>query len=326
LTERQEAAAVSRRSLRLIFMGTPDFAVPALAALLAAGHEIKAVYCQPPRAAGRGHKVRLSPVHAFAEGRGLAVFTPASLKSTSEQDAFAAHHAEAAVVAAYGLILPKAIVDAPALGCVNIHASLLPRWRGAAPIQRAILAGDRETGVSIMQVTEGLDAGPVLAQKSVPILGDATYGALHDTLADLGAEMICAVLERLAAGKAQLRAEPQPDAGVTYAAKISAADARIDWTRPAAEVERHIRAFSPAPGAWFEWNGERIKVLRAEVAPGVLGGVLGGDPGTVVDENLSVACGVGTLRILKAQRPGKGPMETADFLRGYPLPPGSRLK
>jgi len=291
--------------------------------LLDAGHDVAAVYCQPPRASGRGQKVRPSPVHSFAVEKGLKVFTPASLESAAEQDAFAALDSDVAVVAAYGLILPNTVLAAPRLGCVNIHASLLPRWRGAAPIQRAILAGDGETGVSIMQVTEGLDEGPVLDQKSVPIPGDVTAGDLHDTLAALGAEMVCGVLDGLACGKAKPR--PQPDEGVVYAKKISPAGARIDWSLPAIEVERHIRAFSPAPGAWCKNGGERIKVFRAKVAPGDLGGDLGGDPGTVLDDNLSVACGMGALQILNAQRPGKGPMAAEDFLRGYPVPPGSRL-
>jgi methionyl-tRNA formyltransferase len=304
-------------SLRLIFMGTPDFAVPALAALVDAGHEIAAVYSQPPRPAGRGRHERPSPVHSLAAARGFPVRTPATLKSVDSQAAFAALGADVAVVAAYGLILPKAVLQAPRLGCLNVHASLLPRWRGAAPIQRAILAGDEQTGITIMQMDEGLDTGAILLQESLPLSPGADAGALHDALAALGARLIVTALSLLPAGR--LTAEPQSAAGVTYAAKIGKDEARLDWRRPASDVERAVRAFAPAPAAWFEHAGERFKVLAGCLAEG------GGPPGLVLDDRLTVACGTGALRLLKIQRAGKAPMETAAFLRGFALPPGTRL-
>ncbi len=303
--------------LRLVFMGSPDFSVPALARLLEAGHEVIAVYSQPPRPAGRGHKRRLSPVHAFAESHGLAVHTPKTLKSPDEQRAFAALDADAAVVAAYGLILPKAILDAPRLGCFNVHASLLPRWRGAAPIQRAILAGDRETGVTIMQVDEGLDTGPMLLVGRTAITGDTTAEVLHDTLAAMGADLMVEALEGVASGTAA--PTPQPDSGVTYAHKLDRDEGRLNWDLPAEHLERTVRALNPWPGVWFEYQGERFKVLAAQIETAE------GQPGTVVDDRLSVACGTGALRPLRIQRAGKGAVDTDAFLRGYPVPPGTRL-
>ncbi len=303
--------------LRLAFMGTPDFAVPSLAALVEAGHDIAAVYTQPPRPAGRGYKERRSPVHDFADGHGLLVRTPVSLRSSKEQDAFAALSLDAAVVAAYGLILPKPVLDAPRLGCLNVHASLWPRWRGAAPIHRAILAGDRKTGVTIMQMDEGLDTGAMVLSKAVTIDEKTTAGALHDQLAAVGAELIVEALARAASG--DLKAVRQPEAGVTYAAKISPADGHIDWS-DAGQVRRQVRALSPRPGAWFEFAGERLKVHDAESASG------SGEPGTVLDDRLAVACAEGgAVRLLRLQRPGKAPMDAEALLRGYPIPEGSRL-
>jgi len=309
-------------SLRLAFMGTPDFSVPALQALIAAGHEIAAVYSQPPRPAGRGQKLTPSPVQAFAEAQGLEVRTPKSLRTAEAQAAFAALGLDCAVVVAYGLILPKPILEAPRLGCVNIHASLLPRWRGAAPIQRAIQAGDVESGVTIMQMDEGLDTGPMLLRDSVPITGETTGQSLHDALSALGGRMIVEALNGLAAGT--LQAVAQPEAGVTYAAKLTKEEALLDWTRPAAELERQIRAFDPWPGSFFLHQGERLKVLKAELAEGkgAPGALL---PGTLLDDALAVACGEGALRLLRVQRPGKAAMEAEALLRGYPLPKGTVL-
>ncbi len=300
--------------LRLVFMGTPDFAVPALAALIEAGHDIVAVYCQPPRPAGRGQKERPSPVQAFAEGRRLAVRTPKSLRSPESQDEFRVWKADAAIVAAYGLILPAAILDAPRLGCFNIHASLLPRWRGAAPIQRAILAGDAETGITIMKMDQGLDTGAMLLQAAVAIGPEETAGTLHDRLGDLGSQMIVEALDGLVAGT--LVPTPQPDHGVTYAAKIEKSEARIDWSRPASGLDRVVRAFAPWPGAWFEDRGTRIKVLAARIESGK------GEPGTLLDSQLKVACGEGALRLLTLQREGKAPLAAEAFLRGYDLAVG----
>ena len=256
-------------SLRLIFMGTPDFAVPVLDALVGAGHDVAAVYCQPPRPAGRGQRLRPSPVQARAEARGLDVRTPVSLKGAGEQAAFAALDADAAVIAAYGLILPNAVLDAPRLGCVNVHASLLPRWRGAAPIQRAILAGDSETGVTIMQVVEEVDAGPILLAQTIPIGPRATAAELHDELSVLGARLMVKALEGYAAG--HLTPTPQPVDAITYAAKLKPKDGRLDWRRGATELERQVRALSPVPGAWFEHAGQRIKVREGEVTNVALG-------------------------------------------------------
>jgi methionyl-tRNA formyltransferase len=302
--------------LRVIFMGTPDFAVAALKAIIP-HHDVVAVYTQPPRPAGRGQKDRESPVHLVAAQHGLSVHTPLTLKDAAVQAAFAGHNADVAVVAAYGLILPRAILAMPRLGCINIHGSLLPRWRGAAPIQRAIMAGDKETGITIMEMEAGLDTGPMLLKGAVPIDDRTTAGELHDTLADVGADLIVKALARLAAG--DLPATPQPAEGVTHAAKIDKAEAAIDFTKPAPVVVRHINGLSPFPGAWFAYGDERIKVLRAELAKGA------GVPGTAVGDDLTVACGDGAVRLLTLQRAGKGAADAAAFLRGYPLPAGTRL-
>ncbi|TAL02135.1 MAG: methionyl-tRNA formyltransferase [Rhodospirillaceae bacterium] len=302
--------------MRVIFMGTPDFAVAALKAV-AARHSVAAVYTQPPRPAGRGQKDRESPIHLLALQLGVPVFTPISLKDPAVQTAFAAHQADVAVVAAYGLILPRPVLAAPHLGCINIHGSLLPRWRGAAPIQRAIMAGDRESGITIMQMEAGLDTGPMLLSAPVPISDATTAGELHDTLAVLGAELIVSTLDRLAAG--DLPATPQPADGVTHAAKIDKAETAIDFSKPARAVLRHIHGLSPAPGAWFAHGGERIKVLRAELAAGR------GAAGTIVGDDLTVACGDGSLRLLTLQRAGKSAADGAAFLRGYALPVGTHL-
>ena len=310
--------------LRLAFMGTPDFAVPSLAALLAAGHDIVAVYCQPPRPAGRGNKLQLSAVQAFAESNGLLVRHPTRLRDPAAQAEFAALRLDAAVVAAYGLILPKPILAAPRLGCLNVHASLLPRWRGAAPIQRAILAGDSETGVTIMQMDEGLDTGPMLLAERVPIGPATTAAELQDVLASLGARLIVPALQQLDSGA--LVARPQPEEGVTYAAKLTREEGRLDWRRPAAELERAVRALNPWPGIWFEREGERIKVLAAELAAAPLGAPLAdAPPGTVLDDRLAVACRTGALRLLLLQRAGRAPADASAFLRGYAIPRGTVL-
>ena len=302
--------------LRIIFMGTPDFAAVALKALIEAGHEIAAVYSQPPRPAGRGKELRKSPVQILAEEQGLTVRTPETLKAAEAQAEFAAFRADVAVVAAYGLILPKPILEAPRLGCLNIHASLLPRWRGAAPIQRAILAGDKETGISIMQMDAGLDTGPVLLEKRIAIAAAEDAGTLHDRLAALGAGAITEALNRLS----ELSPHAQASDGVTYAAKISPAEAHLDWQQPAEELERAVRAFNPVPGAWTMLpNGERLKVLRAVVEVG------NGEPGTIRDDRLGIATGSAGLRPLLVQRQGKRPMSTDELLRGFALKPGDRL-
>lgn len=293
--------------MRVIFMGTPDFSVPALRAI-AARHDVAAVYSQPPRAAGRGQKSRPSPVHRAAETLGIPVRTPERLKSPEEQAAFAALGADVAVVVAYGLILPQPVLDAPRLGCLNIHASLLPRWRGAAPIHRAIMAGDAETGVAIMQMQAGLDTGPVLAEARTPIGPEDTTADLHDRLAEMGAALVGDVLDRL-----PLPAAPQPSEGVTYAQKIDKAEARIDWALPAPQVDRQIRGLSPFPGAWCMLGGERIKLLRSRLAAGA------GAPGTVL-QGFTIACGTGAVEVLEAQREGKRPMPAAEVLRGLTLP------
>ncbi|WCR11450.1 methionyl-tRNA formyltransferase [Paracoccus stylophorae] len=296
--------------MRVIFMGTPGFSVPALRAV-AAAHEVAAVYSQPPRAAGRGQRPRPSAVQREAEESGLEVRTPSTLREAGAQAAFSALRADVAVVVAYGLILPQAILDAPRLGCLNIHASLLPRWRGAAPIQRAVMAGDAETGVAIMQMQAGLDTGPVLAEARTPIGAQDTAGDLHDRLAGIGAALIVDVLDRL-----PLPATPQPADGVTYAAKIDKSEARIDWTLPASRVDRLIRGLSPAPGAWCEIAGERVRLLRSRVVAGE------GAPGQVLG-GFRVACGEGAVEITEAQRQGRRPMAAQDLLRGWDLP--SRL-
>jgi methionyl-tRNA formyltransferase len=305
-------------TLKVVFMGTPDFSAPILEALHAhPAFTVIHVYCQPPRAAGRGKKPRPTPVHQTAERLGLPLSHPERLKAVEEQEKFVALGADVAVVAAYGLILPKAVLDAPRLGCVNVHASLLPRWRGAAPIQRAIMAGDTETGVTIMAMDEGLDTGGMILEERLPITPDTTAASLHDALSDLGVKLIIPALLGLEDGT--LSAHPQPTEGVTYAAKIDKAEARLDWSRPAEELDRHARGLSPFPGAWFEHGGERIKVLMCRAEAG------SGDPGTVLDDGLLVACGTGALRPLIVQRPGKGPLETDVFLRGHALPAGTRL-
>lgn len=294
-------------------MGTPDFALPVLDALAGAGHEIAAVYTQPPRRAGRGKKTLPSPVQARAEALGLSVRTPVSLKGDEEQAAFAGLNADVAVVAAYGLILPKAVLAAPAHGCLNVHASLLPRWRGAAPIQRAILAGDTETGVCIMQMEAGLDTGPVRLREATPIAGK-TAGELTAELSAMGARLTVTVLADLAAHPAV----PQPEDGVTYAAKIDKAETRLDFAQPADAVQRQVRAFNP-PGAWFDANGERVRVLEAAMADG------SGTPGTILDSELTIACGTGAIQPIVVQRAGRGVMSADELLRGFPIPAGTRL-
>ncbi|MFM2355622.1 MAG: hypothetical protein RLZZ528_1358 [Pseudomonadota bacterium] len=294
--------------MKVIFMGTPDFSVPALQAL-AARHEVVCVYTQPPRPAGRGKADRKSPVHLAAEALGLPVRHPARLRDPADQAAFAALGADVAVVVAYGLILPAPVLAAPRSGCLNIHASLLPRWRGAAPIHRAIMAGDAETGVCIMQMDEGLDTGPVLLRAPEPIRPGDTTADLHDRLSALGSRLIVRALDELSG----LTPAPQPDQGVTYAAKIDKAEARIDWSRPAAEVDRMIRGLSPFPGAWCEVAGERIKLLRSRVAEGK------GAPGQVLS-GFTVACGTGAVEVTLAQREGKRPMPAEELLRGLVLP------
>lgn len=296
--------------MRVVFMGTPDFSVPVLDALVDAGHEVAAVYSQPPRPAGRGKKERPSPVHARALALGLPVHTPTSLRDDAAQAAFAAHEAEVAVVVAYGLILPQPILDAPARGCLNIHASLLPRWRGAAPIHRAIMAGDAETGVCIMQMEAGLDTGPVLLREATAIEAGETTGQLHDRLSAMGARLIVDALADLP----HVTPDIQPEDGVTYAAKINKAEARVDWSRSAQEVANHICGLSPFPGAWCEVDGERIKLLSAVAVTGQ------GAPGTVLD-GFTIACGNGAVSVTRAQRPGKTPMEADQILNGLTLPP-----
>ena len=304
--------------MRLVFLGTSDFAVPALAALVAADHDIACVYTQPPRPAGRGQIPRLSPIHIAANAYGIEVRTPESLKGPEAQRAFASLAADAAVVAAYGLILPPPILAAPRLGCLNIHGSLLPRWRGAAPIQRAILAGDVETGVTVMQMDEGLDTGPILSTARVAISGETTAARLHDELAELGARLIVAAVDGLERGA--LAARPQPALGVTYAAKLRREEGRLDWRQPAELLERQVRALTPWPGAYFDHADGRIKVLAAEVRPG-----RGSAAGTVLDDALTIGCGTGALGLTILQRQGKRPLDAASFQRGFALPIGSVL-
>jgi len=307
--------------LRIIFMGTPDFAVPTLRAILEAGHEVVAVYSQPPRAAGRGMALRKSPVQQAAEETGLAVLTPERLKSAEEPARFGSLTPDVAVVVAYGLILPKPILDAPKYRALNLHASLLPRWRGAAPINRAIMAGDTETGVAVMRITEGLDAGPVCLEARAPIGADETAGELHDALATRGARLMVHALSALEGGGLDCR--PQAEGGVTYAEKIDPAETRIDWSRPAREVHNLIRGLSPYPGAWFEidLNGkpERIKALRSTLANG------SGAPGLALDNKLTIACGEGAVRLVEVQRAAKRPMSADDFLRGATIAHGTVL-
>jgi methionyl-tRNA formyltransferase len=302
--------------LRLAFMGTPDFAVPTLAELIAQGHDIAAVYSQPPRPKGRGMALESGPVHAFAERAKLPVRTPLSLKSAEEQAAFAALDLDAAIVVAYGLLLPKAVLEAPRLGCFNLHGSLLPRWRGAAPIQRAVMAGDAETGVMVMQMEEGLDTGPVLMAERVPV-GRKTSGELATELSRLGADLMVRALGALERGA--ITPQPQPEQGVTYAKKISKDEARIDWSKSATEIDCLIRGLAPSPGAFTEVKGERLKILYAMPVKDR------GEPGEVVTDDLTVACGDGALKLLKVQRAGKGVMEARELLKGFALPPGTKF-
>jgi methionyl-tRNA formyltransferase len=294
--------------VRLAFLGTPDFAAATLDRLIQDGHALVCVYAQPARPAGRGQRPLPSPVEALARAHSIEVRTPAKLRDEAEIERFRALDLDAAIVAAYGLILPQPLLDAPRLGCFNVHASLLPRWRGAAPIQRAILAGDAETGITIMRMEAGLDTGPMLTQERIAI-DRMTGGALHDALAALGARLMAESLPRLQAGA--LTATPQPEAGATYAAKIDKAELAIDWRRPAAEIERQVRAFAPKPGAHAGYGGERIKILAAELGLGA------GAPGTVLDDRLTIACGEGALRPTKLQRPGKAPLDAESLLRGW---------
>lgn len=305
--------------MRIAFLGTPDFAVSALAALVEAGHEVAMVYSQPPAPRGRGQELRPSPVHAYAASRGIPVRTPVSMRDPEEVAAFRALDLDVGVVVAFGQILSDDILKAPRLGCLNLHASLLPRWRGAAPIQRAIMAGDPVTGVQVMQMTEGLDEGPVLASATVRIDALETAGSLHDRLASVGAELIAKTLPQIES----LTAQPQSEEGLTYAKKIRSKEARIRWDRPAAEVDRKIRGLSPFPGAWFELPTDkgpvRVKALLSRVEEG------SGGPGTTLDDQLLVACGEGAVRLLRVQREGKGPQDVETFLRGRPVPVGAVL-
>lgn len=303
--------------LRLAFMGTPDFSVPCLQALIAAGHQVVRVYSQPPRPAGRGHKLRPSPVQAYAESHGIAVATPRSLRKADVQADFTALGLDAAVVVAYGLILPPAILSAPRLGCLNVHASLLPRWRGAAPIQRAILAGDVETGVTIMQMDAGLDTGAMLAKTTMPLPDTLTAGQLHDQLSQAGADLLVPTLAALAAG--HIIPVAQPEDGVTYAAKISRDDATLDWQQSAEAIDRQVRAFSPYPGVTATIQGERIKILAARPVTGQ------GIPGQTLDDRLTIACGQGALQVLQVQRAGKAPMPVDALLRGFAVPAGATV-
>jgi methionyl-tRNA formyltransferase len=298
--------------MRIVFMGSPEFAVPSLNALIEAGHDVVAVYAQPPRPAGRGKAERKTAVHERAEALGIEVRTPGTLRSDEEQVRFRALDADLAVVAAYGLILPKPILEAPKAGAVNVHASLLPRWRGAAPIQRAILAGDETSGVTIMRMDEGLDTGPMLLKRELDIRGK-NAGQVTDELAKLGAEALVAWLDH------PTPPEPQPDEGATYASKVDKAEARIDWQRPALEIERQVRGFSPTPGAWFEANGERIKLVEAEIRDG------SGSPGEALDDRLTIATGDGAIHPLKVQRAGRAPMGPDELLRGFAIPKGTIL-
>jgi methionyl-tRNA formyltransferase len=303
-------------TLRLAFLGTPDFAVPTLAELIAQGHDIACVYSQPPRPKGRGLAEEPSPVHKFALASKIPVRTPLSLKDEAQQELFRALDIDAAIVVAYGLLLPKQILDAPGLGCFNLHGSLLPRWRGAAPIQRAIMAGDAETGVMVMRMEEGLDTGPVLMAERTAI-GRKTYGDLHDELARLGADLTARALSALERGS--ITETPQPSTGATYAKKIVKEDARIDWAGSARKIDCVIRGLSPVPGAWTMANSERLRILFAELADGH------GPPGTILDDRLTVACGDGALHLVRLQRAGKSAMTADELLRGFGLPRGAVL-
>ena len=307
--------------LRIVFMGTPDFSVPTLTALAEAGHQIVAVYTQPPRPAGRGMAERKSPVHLRAEAMGVPVFTPRNFKDAADRAQFASHAADIAIVVAYGLILPQAVLDAPHHGCLNLHASALPRWRGAAPIQRAIMAGDTHTAAAVMRMEAGLDTGPVCLSVPIAITPDMTAGELHDLLSAQGAGAVVAALAQLEAG--QLQATPQPEAGVTYASKITKEECRIDFARPAQAVHDHVHGLSPFPGAWFEvvvdGKLERLRVLATAVTGA------SGQPGTLLDDSMTIACASGAIRVLKAQRAGKKPMSAADILRGFSLRAGMHV-
>jgi methionyl-tRNA formyltransferase len=307
------------QTLDLAFMGTPEFAAVILNNVLAAGHRVRAVYTQPPRPAGRGHRSQPSPVQLLAAERGLPVRHPLTLRREEEQAAFRDLDVDAGVVAAYGLLLPSQILTSPRLGCLNVHASLLPRWRGAAPIQRALLAGDRTSGITIMQMEEGLDTGPILLQEEVTIDRDATAVGLSAELATLGGRLMLAALDGVAQGRFVPR--PQPQDGATYAPKIRSSEGRLDWRLGSMELERRVRALDPWPGASFEFRGERIRVHAAIDLPGPAGGV----PGTVLDDRLTVACGEGVLRLLRLQRPGRAPLEAPAFLRGFAISPGTSL-
>jgi methionyl-tRNA formyltransferase len=308
-------------TLRLAFLGTPDFSVPTLSALIDAGHEVACVYAQPPAPRGRGQALRPSPVHAFAEKAGLVVRTPASMRDPGEIAAFAALELDAAVVVAFGQILPEAVLEAPRLGSYNLHASLLPRWRGAAPIQRAIMAGDAVTGAEVMRMTAGLDEGPVIASVRLRIDALETAGTLHDRLAGAGARLMAEAIDHIERGEAV--ATPQPEEGATYAKKIRPSETRIRWDRSAARVDGQIRGLSPFPGAWFLAPGERgpvrVKALLSCRAEGQ------GEPGQVLDDEFTIACGEGAVRVLRAQREGRSPQDASDFLRGFPLRPGVRV-
>lgn len=303
--------------LRLAFMGTPAFSAHILKALIDSHHEVVCAYSQPPRPAGRGKRLMPSAVHMLAEAAGIPVRTPLSLKPAEVQREFSGLDLDVAIVVAYGLILPQTILDAPKFGCLNLHASLLPRWRGAAPIQRAIMAGDTETGIAVMQMEAGLDTGPVLAETRLPISGETTAGSLHDALAEAAVPLLLRALERL--GDPTLVAIPQVTDGVSYAEKISKAEAVIDWTRSAADLDRHIRGLNPAPGAYFEYQGQRVKLLAATPVDGR------GTPGEALDDQLTIACGEGALRLLILQPAGKAPMSTAAFLNGRPVRKGEVL-
>ena len=304
--------------MRLIFMGTPDFAVPTLIEIVGRGHEVVAVYSRAPKPAGRGMDLQPTPIEREARRFGIPVLTPKTLRTDEAAAQFHAHNADAAVVVAYGLILPVPILQAVPLGCFNVHASLLPRWRGAAPINRAIMAGDAESGVCVMKMAEGLDTGDVALEERLAIGPDETAGELHDRLAALGARMMPVALSALERGTLQLT--PQPNEGVTYANKIDKSEARIEWGKPWQEVHNHIRGLSPFPGAWFELGGQRIKVLRTTKGEG------SGAPGTVLDDRLTIACGEGAVRLLEVQRAGKQPMKAEAFLRGTPVAPEAVLR
>jgi len=307
--------------LRIVFMGTPEFSVPTLAEIIGAGHDVVAVYSQPPRPAGRGMSETKSPVHQFADQSGIPVFTPKSLRNAEAQAQFVAHAADVAVVVAYGLILPKPVLEAPKYGCLNLHGSKLPRWRGAAPIQRAIIAGDTETAAMVMRMDEGLDTGPICLSEIIPIGPDMTAGQLHDTMKLQGAGLMVRALAALE--RDSLTETPQPSEGVTYAAKIDKSEGRVDFTKPARDVHNLVRGLSPFPGAFVEitsgGKAERMKVLRTALASGA------GAPGTVLDDQLTIACGEGAVRLVEVQRSGKRPMSAREFLRGFQLAAGAKL-